>query len=340
MQLEDDLALLDTMLADHKSAPAIYQWTNYWAKKCNMAVSYIRETGLKDFRGIRAPKRTPASTFASFGAVDLMPPYAGSDIMAAVAEHAAGSPARSVMELPASRVGGPEGFEHEGKFFTVSWLSYYLRYAYVSRHLDLSNKIIVEIGSGSAKQAHLLKMAHPDATILVFDIPPQIYVANQYLKAVLGPDELVPFEKAKSIKNFSQIERGKLYVFGNWHIDILRDATFDLLWNAASFQEMEPDVVRHYINAASGARDVYLMQAMAGQGVATAPGRGGVIEATTIETYRSALPNHDMVSQEPAYLALPRQPKNWPYTETFWKGQARIPAIERTPSLLTRLFRR
>jgi len=327
MQVENDLTLLDAMLAEHKSAPAIYQWTNYWAKKCEMAVSYIRETGLEDFRGIRAPKRTPASTFASFGAVDLMPPYAGADIMAAVANYAAGSPARNVMELPASRVGSPEGFEHEGKFFTVSWLGYYLRYAYVSRYLDLSNKIIVEIGSGSAKQAHLLKMAHPDATILIFDIPPQIYVANQYLKAVLKPDELVPFERARSIKDFSHIERGRLHVFGNWHIDILRGATFDLLWNAASFQEMEPDVVRHYIDAARGARDVYLMQAMAGQAVAPAPGQGGVIEATTIETYRSALPNHDMVDQAPAYLAMPVQPQIWPYTETFWKGRANVDAM-------------
>lgn len=320
MQVQDDIALLEMMLAEQKAAPSIYQWTNYWAKKCNMAVAYLRQNGLNDFRRIRAPRRTPGYTFASFGAVDLMLPFEPDDIMAAVRAHSAGSPARGVYALPASKVGNPEGFEHKGMFFTISWLNFYLRYAYVSRFIDLSGKVIVEIGSGSGKQAHMLKMAHPDATILIFDIPPQIYVANQYLKAVL-PDEVVLFEECKNFTSFDEIQKGKLHVFGNWHIDILHGAKFDLLWNAASFQEMEPNVVRHYIRAASGAGDVYLMQAMGGQSVATAPGLGGVIEATTLETYQDALPNHDMVDQSIAHLSEPVMPNPWPYTETYWRGK-------------------
>ncbi|MBB4640091.1 putative sugar O-methyltransferase [Rhizorhapis suberifaciens] len=320
MQVQDDIALLDMMLSEQKAAPSIYQWTNYWAKKCNMAVAYLREAGLKDFRRIRAPRKTPAATFAAFGAVDLMPPLASEAIMSVVQNRAVQSHARNVYELPASRVGNPEGFEHQGVFFTLSWLNYYLRYVYVSRFLDLSGKIVVEIGSGSAKQAHLLKMAHPDATILIFDIPPQIYVANQYLKSVL-PGEVVPFEESRILTSFDQIQRGKIHIFGNWHIDILRGATFDLLWNAASFQEMEPDVVGHYIDAAAGAKDVYLMQAMGGQSVAAAPGQNGVIEATTLETYQSALSRYEMIDESTAHLAMPKLPKPWPYTETYWRGK-------------------
>lgn len=335
MQVSDDIEVLDKMLADHRASEDIYQWTNYWARKCGYAVDYLKTNGLTDFRRIRAQKDTPAAAFASFGAVDLLPSDAmPDDLMAAVAKHSAGSPVRDIYSLPASRVGNPEGFEHNGTFLTLSWINFYLRYAYVRRFMDLSSKVIVEIGSGSAKQAHLLKLAHSDATILIFDIPPQLYVANQYLKAVLNQNELVDFQATRAIRSYDDIEPGKVHVFGNWEVGLLRDIEFDLLWNAASFQEMEPHVVRHYLAAVQGAKSVYLMQAMRGQRVAKAPGKHGVLKATTKSTYRSALPSHTLVSESVAHLAV--RPRKWPYTETFWTKTGTAPPL----SLWRRLFKR
>lgn len=70
---------------------------------------------------------------------------------------AAGSRAKSLLDLGNSRVGNPEGFEYKGNFYCYNWLNFYYRYAYVSRFMDFDHQIIVEIGPGSGKQAELLK---------------------------------------------------------------------------------------------------------------------------------------------------------------------------------------
>jgi putative sugar O-methyltransferase len=39
-----------------------------------------------------------------------------------------------------------------------------------------------------------------------------------------------------------------IFVFGNWKLPELKDFSYDLFWNSASFQEMEPDVVLNYLS--------------------------------------------------------------------------------------------
>lgn len=225
--------------------------------------------------------------------------------------------ARSKVPVAASRVGSPKGFEIEGRFYTYSWLNFALRMAFVEKHIDLSEAVVVEIGSGSGKQAHILKAAYPNATIILFDIAPQVYVANQYLRAAL-PGEVVGFAEARSITSFDQIQRGKITIFGAWKAPLLQGQKFDLLWNAASFQEMEPDVVANYLRLSEGARQVYLMQTMGGQSQASVAGAQGVLEKTTIETYAEAMPTRKLIDRQPATLALPQQPLSWVYEDTFW----------------------
>nr|WP_246734942.1 putative sugar O-methyltransferase [Chelativorans sp. ZYF759] len=231
--------------------------------------------------------------------------------------HSGGSPALDIRSLQTSNIGDPCGFIFEDRFYTASWFNFYLRYVYVSRFMDLSRKVIVEIGPGSGKQAHMLKMAHPDCTILAFDIPPQSYVANQYLAAVLG-DDFVGYDETRSFTSLSDFRQGKVHIFCNWQVEILRGFSFDLLWNAASFQEMEPDVVAHYLEACSGASNVYLMQVMTGQRVAAEAGAIGVLQPTTIENYRTSLKDYELLDMFAAPLAMPVHPVGYSYVDSFW----------------------
>ena len=315
LQVDDDIDLLQEMLDCLGKSDGIFHWTNYWDSKCNKLVGYIREYGLSDYRRIRAPKHTAGHYFMSFGAVDHINNENVDEVIHRVRAEQLDS-AISFDFLPASRVGNPEGFLYNDVFYTVSWLYYYLRYNYVTRFFSPENKTIVEIGSGSGKQAHLLKLAHPSATIILFDIPPQLYVANQYLKAVL-PGSTVAFEDTRNVRSLNDLPKGKIYLFGNWEIPLLIDFKFDLLWNAASFQEMEPEVVEFYLQNCRGASNVYLMQAMAGQTLAPQAGMGGVLRATTIDTYRAALERFEILDISPATF-LPIDPCPNPYSESFW----------------------
>ncbi|WP_353641307.1 putative sugar O-methyltransferase [Mesorhizobium sp. WSM2239] len=320
-QVDDDLPLLEQMLSDHQQAGSIYQTTNYWADKNARLVEYLRTHGLVNFR---TPSRDPADprrVFTSFGATDDEPQLSPDAMMKLLQRHSGGSPARDVRFMPASKVGGPLGFMFRGRFYTTSWLNYYLRYVYVSRFINLSRKVIIEIGPGSGKQAHLLKLAHPNCTIVVLDIPPQSYVANQYLSAVLG-DDLIGYDKTRNFSSAADFIPGKVHVLCNWQIEIIRNFKFDLLWNAASFQEMEPDVVRHYLKACSKASNVYLMETMTGQTVAPSAGEHGVLKPTTFETYRSALKNYELQDMFAAPLATPIHPINYHYVDSFWSRRS------------------
>lgn len=324
-QVQDDPAVLDLMLEDFRQCDPLYRWTNYWDRKSRLLVGYLKTTGLVDFRRNRAPKRTPGAILRAFGAVDLMPPQPSPEaLFARAAKLGTASGAVPLQSLEASEAGNPEGFAIDGRFYTLSWINYYIRYAYTCQFFKYDRSLIVELGSGAGKQAEVLLRAHPQSTILIFDIPPQLYVANQYLKAVFG-DRVVDYTCTRAVNSAAEIEPGKIHVFANWRFPLVRELACDLFWNAASFQEMEPGVVRNYLDlVAPRSRNLYLMQLMYGQSQAEAVGRGGVMERTTLAHYFDALPQHEIIDLRRAALANPVDPAVWRYSDTFWR---RVPGV-------------
>ena len=67
LQVSDDPALLDLMLADTRRAPALYKPTNYWAILERSLLKELRKIGLHDFR------RRQNSVLCRFGATDQVP---------------------------------------------------------------------------------------------------------------------------------------------------------------------------------------------------------------------------------------------------------------------------
>jgi putative sugar O-methyltransferase len=47
--------------------------------------------------------------------------------------------------------------------------------------------------------------------------------------------------------DLSKISSGKIHFFGNWQIPMVESKKHDLFINAASFGEMEPEVVQNYL---------------------------------------------------------------------------------------------
>ncbi len=319
-QVDDDEELLQLMMEDYRNSDAIYKTTNYWYKKTKRLYGFLLQNGLRDFRRNNDPKGTAGAVLRAFGATD--------NLNAALNYEEAYDRAASFRQsdntaflgsLSVSDVGNPEDLhDRGGSAYTNSWLNFYIRYCYVSRFMNLDNKVIVELGSGSAKQAELIKKAHPTATILLFDIIPQLYIQNQYLKKVFGKD-FVDYEVCREMKSLDGIEAGKIYVFANSQLPMISIGKVDLFWNAASFQEMEPNVVKHYLDIVSKAtKNIYLMQHMKGQSVSTVPGTGGVLEAVTLETYKECLPDYTVVDLSRAELANADASSKTMYSDSFW----------------------
>ena len=169
---------------------------------------------------------------------------------------------------------------------------------------------VVELGGGLGRNIMMLAKLRPTATILAFDIMPQVYVANQYLKTAM-PERVVPIEKAIEL-NFSDGDissiKGKIVVLPAWKMPEYQNVGIDLFWNAASFQEMEPDVVRNYLTLVKRMKPRWIsIMAMPGGNYwgEWKPGRGGTKEPVVSTIYFDGLtPEYEATSDTPADLLL------------------------------------
>ena len=352
-QVDDDLRLFDAMLGDMRAAAPIYQPTNYWAAYEARVVEVLR-AGLRDFRGRESALDTfgatdpPPSMLTRVEGVPrewevpidrlvttLNQGLAGDapalpyrlrvtdlfELAYAYCESAARrAPAiASIDELTVSRVGNPFGFERQGHFLTASALHHYLRYAFVAEHLDLRDvDVVVELGSGSGKQAEVLKRLHPHLTIVLVDLAPQLYVAERFLSAAL-PDDVEPYRATRRPGPVAPTP-GKIHFVGNDRIEDLRPGGAVLFWSAASMAEMEPDVVAHYGHVVSSFADwLALCQCFSGKERAADLAVGGVVEPVVWRHYLDAFASHEPVDRRPAHTGFaPLVEGDCLYEDTFW----------------------
>ena len=356
-QIEDDLALLRGMVADMKAAPPIYQPTHYWAAYEPLVLAAL-SAGLRDFRrteGILSAFGATDVAPSMLAQIDGVPPEAEATVTNLVSalnrslelgeprlpfglsitdvfelayqycrNQSPHAPAIvSIDELEVSRVGNPFGFDRDGHFLTMSALYYYLRYTFVAEQLDMRDvDVVVELGSGSGKQAEILKRLHPHLTIVLVDLAPQFYVAERFLHAA--------FPRRRRLLSTTldpgplDIRSGKIHFIGNHRIRDVKSDGRVLFWSAASMGEMEPEVVAHYGEAVSEfAEWLFLCQCFTGKERANEVQAGGVLDPVVWPHYVAAFGEYDPIERRPAHTGLaPLIEGQCVYEDTFWSRRA------------------
>ncbi len=161
-----------------------------------------------------------------------------------------------------------------------------------------------------------MKKLYPDIIFLLFDIPPQLYVSESYLSSVF-PKDVVTFKETLDMETIDFSKKGRIYFFGNWKFPILKNMKIDLFWNAASFQEMEPDVVSNYLTIVNeSAKAIFLQQTMEGKEEAVKKGEHGVLKATTLKDYQNNLKKFKLVKIEKSLTPFGTLAG---YSDSFWK---------------------
>ncbi|KKL50990.1 hypothetical protein LCGC14_2299960, partial [marine sediment metagenome] len=104
-------------------------------------------------------------------------------------------------------------------------------------------------GGGFGANIHLLLENYKNIRkVLYLDIPPNLYVGTQYLKAFYG-DAVVDFRSLRnrdSIK-FSSNDELEIFCIAPWQIERIYDPV-DIFINSRSFVEMPKDTVKNYID--------------------------------------------------------------------------------------------
>ncbi len=217
----------------------------------------------------------------------------------------------------ASLYGNPEDIiKVQGNYYTPQILEYFQNYIYCYPFISFEKiKVIVELGPGLGKQVEVLKKLYPHLTIILSDLPSQLYVCEQYLKSVF-PQDVISYRETRHLETLRP-ESGKIYILGNWKFSLIEKVPVDLFWNAASFQEMEPDIVLNYLRYVNNsAHHVFLQERMTGKGIAKQKGKPGVLQKTTLEHYQKGLSGFQLVDISPAVKNIGYKRE---YSNSFWK---------------------
>jgi len=152
--------------------------------------------------------------------------------------------------------------------------------------------------------------------ILCLDLPAQIYLSQVYLSESLGREKIVGTNLTLKWKDLQGLKKGCVHFLGNWQIPLLRDLKFDVFWNAASFGEMEPDIVENYLRYVKGnCKWLYLLQARHGKETV---GTTHVQEPIALADYNRLLSGYVLSGEHDAWRATKRITDSGGYFEGIW----------------------
>jgi putative sugar O-methyltransferase len=218
--VHDDPAVLDNLLHDMESSSDLWKPTNYWEVEQKALMPTIRREGLANFRA------SYNSAFITFGVTstprtltdDFLPKniptriglkilkLLGLDVRTSIEEHRRSFAAfqnmcfQLVLQCDADKeiltisdsglanprdLFSPEG--HKEREYTIAFLRYFWQYLWLKQFVDFKRiNAVMELGSGYGGQAEVLCKLHPHIKYVICDIPPQLYIAEQYLNSWIG----------------------------------------------------------------------------------------------------------------------------------------------------------
>ena len=325
-QVHDNKKLLDKMMEDLQGADELYKPTNYWSFYQKSILPELKRKGLKDFRRRKSSLLTSFGATDLF--LFALPKYEGRQYIRGldrmlrmctyilnklriklsinypVAEITSyffeyvkkkyENKSLNIFCCPTSFYGNPEDVKVIEK---TPWSLEHLRVAsmFIDTVPDIkfsNSMVFCELGPGLGRNIEILAKLYERATFLMFDIPPQLYVSSQYLSAVFK-DRVLGYEASSSIfpdknGNIPDCAKGKIIVMPTWSMPVWSNTKIDIFWNSASFQEMEPHVVKNYLDLVKKMRPDFIYINALPEGNYWGewkPGLGGTKEAVLEKYY-------------------------------------------------------
>ncbi len=283
IELKDDFELFDIMLNDSKGQPPLYRPGPYWATKAKNAANEIKRCGIGDFRG---SKNAIGLSYADNLFIDIrnsynhgfkgrlsrwvMNTYPLSVIFEAQVRWTKLYANMSIVyaqeilnlkektkellkkyNVPYSLLGKCLAkAKIDGQDLSVHYLNLLEQHDNIASRIKFNEaKSIFEIGGGFGANIHLLLENYKNIRkVLYLDIPPNLYVGTQYLKAFYGT-EVLDFRTLKHLDSikFSADDNIEIFCIAPWQIEKFESAV-DIFMNSQSFVEMPNNIVKNYVD--------------------------------------------------------------------------------------------
>jgi putative sugar O-methyltransferase len=158
-------------------------------------------------------------------------------------------------------IGNPaEQFYFEKKKFSRSSLNYLLGLVFLKRNTEkFIPKVTLEIGGGYGCLGEILGFSRiKNFKYINVDLPTQAYVTEMYLSKRFGAQKITSYIETRKM-NIINVKRLKNFTsLISWQIERLK-GKIDLFVNFISFQEMEPHIVKNYLNIVSRLKPNYIL---------------------------------------------------------------------------------
>ena len=317
-------------MTDLINGPEPYRPTNYWSHYEKSFLPELRRKGLRDFRSRRHSTLDSFGAvdlpieanvrlrhgFRGAGAVnrmirrildvasplvkleiDYMAPRPVAEYFYGYVESKFERLGLDLARCPTTNFGRPlDAQDIGGGTWSLTHLQYCSMFADAARHVRLGNEpVVCELGSGMGRNIEVIANLYPAATLIAIDIPPQLYVAHQYLSKAF-PNRVVRYDEAIRLDPTDASARtavqGKIVILPSWRMPAWSSAKIDVFWNSASFQEMEPEIVANYLKLVvqMSPEWIYINASPKGNYWGEwKPGRGGTKQPVVEHYYADAL---------------------------------------------------
>jgi putative sugar O-methyltransferase len=319
--------LLDQMLADMSEQQALHQPTPFWREASDRIITELRTHGFEGFRNLPSvrdffvPSYGPPGNLLSLADVERLENLLLADTARSSKKHAtvlemlkgkAWALADYRVFLAADRIGlapdlsrvsesqtgiPPDQVEFEGRRFSRSFLNYLHGLVFLKQQLgDTPIRSVLEIGGGYGTLGEILHQSGGGYAYVDVDIPPTAAVASYYLSQQPGL-RIADYLEHRGAREIAVPRAGEQAVLCPWQLDRLMGRV-DLFWNFISFQEMEPAVVRFYLEQARRleARYILLRNLREGKQRRVAGSSVGVDEPVLGSDYDRFLPDYEIVA--------------------------------------------
>lgn len=280
-EITDDPSLLKNVVDDlRRQTDSLYRPGPYWDRKVKNAVSEIKRSGISDFRGssnligqsyadnltidirneynfgfrkiVRLATRLFPISRIYDAQVEQTRNYALESIRLSQELLNKKTRAREIIakyKIPYSLLGGcKSAVTIDGQGYAIHYLNLLEQHDRVAASVRFDKaRTVFEIGGGFGCNVHLLIENYPNIRKVIYlDIPPNLYVGTQYLKAFYGSAvrDYRSLRQSQILK-FSDTDDLEIFCIAPWQIDSLKTQV-DIFMNSHSFVEMPKEIVENY----------------------------------------------------------------------------------------------
>lgn len=277
--------VLSLMIKELKDAESIYKPSKFWENLNNLHASYLSEYGIKNFKrsvnskyfqwgilGIVVHQLTPMligmikGNFAPFfkskfnkninfqvgsGIFDFLQRYIYKIYTGSLYEFVNRFDSDRIFEkIEEPLIGNPILVEYKNKLVSQDLCNSIFEYYTIVRNINLPTKAkIAELGAGYGRLGYVLLKIMTNSSYCVIDIPPALFIAQNYLSEIFPKEKIFKFRHFESYQEIkAEFEASRVRFIMPHQIELLPSKYFDLFINISSLHEMTREQISNYIN--------------------------------------------------------------------------------------------